>query len=220
MVGGLCLAELLEDAGYGRVIVLARRPLTSEHPKLTQHVVDFARPDGFADKVEADDVFSCVGTTRGKAQSEADYRRIDFDIPLNVARLAAARGAKQFLLVSSVGADAGSRVFYTRLKGELEDSVSALPFEAAHLFRPSFLLGERGEDRPAERVMLRLSALLSALMVGPLRRWRAVPGKTVAKAMVAAALSGQRGRRVYEFDAICRSARQDEVGRGLQRRLP
>lgn len=202
MIGELVLRELLAAEAYGKVVVLARKATGARHPKLYEHVVDFARPATYEACVEADDVFSCVGTTRAKARSEDDYRRVDFDIPLAVARLAAARGAKQFLLVSSVGADKGSKVFYTRLKGELEAAVSALPFAGVHHFRPSFLLGERSEGRAGERLMQRTSALLSGLMVGSARRWRAIPGATVARAMVRAALKGGRGTTVYQFDAI------------------
>ncbi|MBI3554012.1 MAG: NAD(P)H-binding protein [Elusimicrobia bacterium] len=201
LVGGFCLQELLKEERYGGVTALVRRPLQVSNPKLRQEVVDFSRPESFARTLEADDVFSCLGTTAAKTASREDYRRIDYGIPFCVARLAVESGAKRFLLVSSAGADARSRLFYSRIKGELDEAVSRLPFQAVHIFRPSFLLGERPESRPAEKLFLRLAALTTLVLHGPLRKYRAIPAASVAKAMVRAALGGG-GVAIHEFDAI------------------
>lgn len=202
LIGQQCLQELLKEDAYAEVVSLGRRDLPLKHPKLRQHAVDFNRPDTFADLTKADDVFSCIGTTKRKTPSETDYRKIDFDIPLAVAKLAVKNGAKRLLVVSSVGADPKSSVFYTRLKGELEQALSQLSFEAGHLFRPSFLLGNRAESRPAEALMLGVLPLLSPLLIGPLRPYRAIKAETVAKAMVRAALIGTPGVQFHEFDSI------------------
>lgn len=196
LVGGHVLRRLLADEAYERVTTLVRRPLGLDHPKLDERVSDFDRV------VLADDVFSCLGTTSRKTPSQEDYRRVDFDLPLAVARRAAEHGAKRLLLVSSVGADARSSAFYLRLKGELDEAAAALPFEAVHLFRPSFLIGERAERRPGEAVMVALAPLFSGLLFGPLRKYRALRAETVANAMVRAALSDSSGLQLYEFDRI------------------
>lgn len=202
LVGGLCLQELLEEERYGRVTVLTRRPLNIKQEKLEQHVVDFDRLDSFQDLIVADHVYSCLGTTRSKALSEADYRRIDLDIPREIAAVAAGRGARQLILVSSAGADARATAFYPRLKGEIEEAVAALPFKAVHIFRPSLLLGGRGERRPLEALAQAAEPLYSWLMAGPLRRYKPISASDVARAMVRAALAGGSGPRFYEFDAI------------------
>ncbi len=201
LIGGLCLDELLKEDRYGGVIALVRRPLGLSHDKLREVVVDFSRPESYSG-LRCDDVFSCLGTTTARTPSRQDYRRVDFDIPLAVARAALERGASRLLLVTSVGADAKSSVFYTRLKGELEEAASALPFEAVHIFRPSFLLGDRDEKRPAEKIFLKIIPFLDPLFLGPARVYRSIPAAVVAKAMVRAALEGAPGVAVHQYDAI------------------
>jgi uncharacterized protein YbjT (DUF2867 family) len=153
--------------------------------------VDFESLDGAGEALAADDAFCCLGTTRAKAGSAEAFRRVDFDAVEEFARAAQAAGAKRFLLVSSSGADARSPFLYPRVKGEAEEAVSRLPFEAVAVLRPSLLLGPRAERRPAER-------LAQALLGGPLRglipaRWRPVEAAAVARAMKRWALTGAPG---------------------------
>lgn len=117
LVGGHCLNFLLNDESYGRVSVLGRRPLEREHPKLEQHLVDFDRLENSAELIQAQDVFCCLGTTIKKAGSQEAFRRVDFEYPLQSARVAARQGAERFLIVTAIGADPGSRIFYNRVKG-------------------------------------------------------------------------------------------------------
>jgi uncharacterized protein YbjT (DUF2867 family) len=204
LVGGHCLRLLLEEPAYGRVHVLTRRGLGRAHPRLAEHVVDFDRLDGTAAAVRADDVFCCLGTTIAKAGSRDAFRRVDHDYPLNTARLALARGARRFLLVSALGADPRSRVFYNRVKGETERDVSALGFDAVVLLRPSLLIGERAERRRGEEIGKRVMPFVGPLLVGPLRKYRGIEGETVARAMVRLALGDAAGVRIVESDEIAR----------------
>jgi uncharacterized protein YbjT (DUF2867 family) len=196
LIGGHCLAELLADPACTRVVALTRRALP-EHPKLAQVVSDLRRPETLA--FEADEVYSCLGTTRAAVPDPAEYRRIDLELPLAVAGLAARRGAKTLALVTAVGADPQSRFFYPRLKGELEARAAALPFRSIHVFRPSFLLGRRGESRPLERAFLASAKLWNPLMAGPLAPYRAIPALTVAKAMIRAARSPVHGFKIHQY---------------------
>src|SRR5215218_129038 len=150
LVGGLCLDLLLEDPAWSRVTVVARRSSGRTHPRLAEVVADFERLEEHAEAFAVDAVFCCLGTTIRKAGSREAFLRVDHDYPVAAARLASARGARRFLLVTALGADAGSRVFYNRVKGEVERDVSALPFEGVALLRPSLILGERAGRRPAE----------------------------------------------------------------------
>lgn len=202
LVGGHCLEQLLADGAYGRVVSLGRRTLPCEHPRLEQRVVDFERLADAADAFRVRDVFCCLGTTIRAAGSQAAFRRVDHDYPLAAARLASGRGARRFLLVTALGADARSRVFYNRVKGELERDVAALPFEGVVLARPSLLLGERHEHRRGEAVAQRLAPVLAPLLVGPLRKYRPIPGRTVARAMVRLAKEGVHGVRAVESDEL------------------
>lgn len=191
---GLVGGELLKLFPPGTATALVRRPM----PGGT--VVDFANlPPG---ALAAPDLYCCLGTTIKKAGGQAAFRAVDYDLPLALAKKALSEGAKRLFLVTANGADAGSAVFYNRVKGELEAAVSALGFEAVHILRPSLLLGTRSESRPAEAFAQALAPLLSPLMLGPLRRYRPIEGRAVARAMLALAGGGESGVRVHENERL------------------
>jgi uncharacterized protein YbjT (DUF2867 family) len=203
LVGSRCLKRLLGEPAYARVITLSRRPLPHDDPRLEQHVVEFDRLGrvGF-EFPRATDVFCCLGTTMKQAGSEAAFRQVDFTYVVSLAGLALGSGAKQFLLVSSLGASPKSRIFYSRVKGETEVAVTALPFAGRQIFRPSILVGERSEHRRGESIGVAVMRGTAFALVGPLRKYRPIAAATVAEAMVRVALRGPRGVNVYESDEI------------------
>ena len=202
LVGGHCLDLLLTDPAYSKVVAPGRRLLSIEHQKLEQHVIDFERLQDFASVLSAQDVFCCLGTTIKKAGSKENFRRVDFTYQYEVARLASDSGAEQLLLISALGADARSRIFYNRVKGELEDAVSKLSFDGVNIFRPSLLLGERAEFRLGERVAELPMRYVSFLMVGPLKKYRPVEARAVAAAMLKVAKEHPAGVNIFESDRI------------------
>lgn len=207
LVGGRCFKVLLHSPDYARIIVLTRRlpfnfvSIARPHAEVDPRLVDFDRLSA-ADLTGADDVFCALGTTIKKAGSQAAFRTVDHDYVVKLARVAAEAGAKQFILVSSVGADPHSRNFYLRVKGETEQAVSALPFEAVHIFRPGLLLGPRAEKRTGERFAQIVMPALNPFLVGKLAKYRGIAAKTVAQAMVSAASSDQPGANVWEYAGI------------------
>jgi uncharacterized protein YbjT (DUF2867 family) len=210
LVGGHCLDLLLSDPAYSKVVTTGRRLLSVEHQKLEQHVIDFERLSDFASVMSAKDVFCCLGTTIKKAGSKENFRRVDYTYQYEVARLASrSGGAEQLLLVSSLGADARSSIFYNRVKGELEDAVSKLSFDGVNIFRPSLLLGERTEFRLGERVAELPMKYVSFLMIGPLAKYRPVEARAVAAAMLKVAKEHPTGVNIIESDRI-RAMSQDE----------
>lgn len=198
LVGGHCLKLLLKEPAYRRVIAIARRPLDAGHPRLTVIIRDFATLDG-VDFAGVTDVFCSLGSTIRKAGSREAFRQIDSGYPVAIAEKAIAAGANRFLVVSSVGAEPGSPNFYLRVKAGMEAAVSAFPFEAVHIFRPSFLVGERSETRVGERIGIAVAAGLEFMLVGGLKKYRAIPAATVAAAMVAASKTATRGVHVYHW---------------------
>jgi uncharacterized protein YbjT (DUF2867 family) len=210
LVGGFVLKQLIASDRYVRVVVLTRRMVHTEDPKVDQRVVNF---DHLADMdlPAAEDAFCALGTTIKKAGSQEAFRHIDLDFPLALASKALARNAKQFLLVSSVGAHAQSRNFYLRTKGELEEAVSELPFKAVHIFRPSILVGPREERRVAERAGLVFMKLASPMLIGGLRRYRAIEAQDVAISMMSAAAMERSGKTEYEYDQMMALIRSDAV---------
>jgi uncharacterized protein YbjT (DUF2867 family) len=207
LVGGHLLQLLLADGAYTRVVTLARRELAVRHAKLEQRVVDFGALDTFSDFPRTDDVFCCLGTTIRQAGSRDAFRRVDHDYVLALARVGRRAGGRQFLLVSALGADPASRIFYSRVKGEVEATVRQLPYEGIQIFRPSFLMGDRAEVRVVERVAIPVARVLAPLLVGPLRRYRPIHAADVARAMVQIAREAPRGPNVFEYDGIIAAAR-------------
>ncbi len=184
LVGRHLVDLLLDDPAWARVVTLGRRPSPRRHPRLEHHVVDFDALENHRDALAADDVFCALGTTIKKAGSKEAFARVDLRYPQKLARLTRLEGAAQFGLVSAMGANPDAFAFYNRTKGDAERAVGVEPFAGVYLFRPSLLLGEREENRPAERFFQRLLAPLAPLMVGPLADLRPIPAETVARAMI------------------------------------
>ena len=204
LVGGHCLDGLLKSPRYERVVTVGRRELEQRGAKHVHRVLDFERPDPFDSLERADDVFCCLGTTIEKAGSRAEFRKVDFDYVVRAGMFAKLVGATQFLVVSALGADAESAVFYYRIKGETEAALRALELPALHVFRPSVLLGERSESRLGERIALLPLRAFGPLMLGPLRRYRAVDANVVARVMLCVAAQDRSGVQIYESDQIVR----------------
>lgn len=201
LIGSHILALLLEDESFGSVRVLVRRPLPVSHPKLEVIMIDFNNPVAFRTAIEGcNAVFCAVGTTNAKVKGDKDaYRKIDYDIPVNAARFSAETGVKQFLLVSSVGADAGGGNFYLRLKGEVEENVKTLNIPSISIFRPSMLLGKRNESRPMETVAQAISKPLAFLFPA---KYKPIKARDVARAMIAASKINTPGFQVYHYQEM------------------
>lgn len=203
LVGSQLLDQLLNDARFAGVISLGRKKTGQAHPKLEEHVVDFEAPGSWSSLVKGDVAFSALGTTRKQAGSLAAQKKVDYDYQLAFARAAASNGVPVYVLVSASSADPGSRIFYTRIKGELDRDVQQLGFERVRIMRPS-LLGGRPQPRTGERLG---GALLGAVnAVGIARRYREIPGSVVAKAMINAALDPERGTRIHALDELFEEA--------------
>lgn len=198
------VAELAGSPGIAAVVAPLRRraDLGFESERLRTPLVTFGALPRDAEALAADQVFLCLGTTMKKAGSREAFRAVDHDAVLEAARVALAGGARDAFLVSSVGADVQARGFYLRVKGEVEASLSALPFRSLHVFRPSILTGDREESRPAERAAIVLTGLIAPLMLGPLRRYRPIPAAVVARAMVRVSRDPGEGRFVHESEEI------------------
>ncbi|MGJ9416909.1 NAD(P)H-binding protein [Massilia sp. CMS3.1] len=183
LVGQEILRTLLADDTVSAVHVLARRPLRTAHPKLTVHVVDFTALPALPD---IDEMYLALGTTIKVAGSQAAFRAVDVDANLALARAGVKAGARRLGLVSAMGADTHSRVFYNRVKGELEEAVKALGFEAVVIARPSLLIGDRGALGQAARPGERFGALLAGVL-RPLIpvHYRPITAVAVARALLA-----------------------------------
>jgi len=192
-VGSELLDQLKADATVTRIVLIARRPLPTLDPRIESHVVNFDALD--SDLFAVDQIICALGTTMKQAGSKEAFRRVDLEYPLAMAKLGLARGARHFLLVSALGADVESRIFYNRVKGELEDSLRTLPYRSVTIVRPSLLLGKRAEFRPFER----LAMIVGEIVPG---RYRPVRARDVARALMSAARKDEPGFRIIESEHI------------------
>ncbi len=202
LIGSHCLELLLADDAYERVVAPVRRPLGKGHPKLEQHIVEFDHLDDFATIFGVDDIFCCLGTTIKRAGSQEAFRRVDLDYVIRGAELGLAAGAKRVMAVSAMGADSASKIFYNRIKGQMEDKLRQLDYESVNIMRPSLLLGRRPEFRLAEELGKAAMKFVGLLMVGPLKDYRAIEGSAVAAAMIEQAKNGEPGVNIIKSGAI------------------
>ena len=202
LVGSELLSLLLEDDFYAQVKVLVRRQPDISHPKLRVIQDDFNDLSALGSELKADHVYCCLGTTMKKAGSQKAFYEVDFHYPLEIAKIMQQQGASQFLLVSAMGANVQSKIFYNRVKGEVEVAVSSVPFQGINIFRPSLILGDRKEIRTGEILAKWFSHLISFLFVGPLKKYRPIHAREIAQGMLKIAQQGLKGFYIFESDQI------------------
>ncbi len=206
LIGQNLLTKLLADKNYSEVLVISRKSVNITHAKLKEIVVNFDELASYATQIGGDHVFCCLGTTIKKTPDLTVYRKIDYQYPLDVANIAFANGAKQYHLISSMGADVKSRLFYSRTKGEVERDLQKIPFETIYIYRPALLDGNRKEERGSENIMIGLFRLLNPLFIGSLKKYRSIKIEKVADAMLSKANSNEKGIYIYASDEIVKIA--------------
>ena len=198
LIGSHVLEQLLNDDAFIKVRVLVRRPLELQHPKLEVCITDFNNYADYQSKLGTGNcIFCCIGTTNANVKGDkALYRTIDFDIPVNAARFGKEAGFQQFLLVSAVGANSNSSVFYSRLKGEVEEVIATFKFNSFHVFRPSLLIGRQKDQRLGENIGKAVFQFFSFLIPS---KYKGIQAVDVAKAMIKAAKGKKEGLKVYYY---------------------
>ena len=188
LIGQHCLERLLAAPAVSDVIAPTRRTLPNKNAKLRNVLVDFDRLDEYPELFDVSTILCCLGTTMKQAGSRENFRKVDYQYCIDAAELGRAHRARAFLLVSAIGANASSPVYYSRVKGELEKKLRTLEYDYLSIYRPSMLLGDRKEFRLGEAVYARITPLVDLFMRGPLKQYHAIEAKTVAQAMVNEAL--------------------------------
>ena len=197
--GGFLVDELLSNADYTSVAIFVRKPTGIQNPKLTEHVIDFSKISDYKDIIVGDVIFSCLGTTLKAAGSKENQQKIDFDIPAIFAALARKNGVSSFVLLSSYGASSQSKVFYSQLKGKLEEKIAELNFEQYIIFRPGILV-RPGTERFGEKVMVKV--LNAANTIGLLTKFKPLPTKVLAQKLGKAPKVLPDGKVIIEFKEI------------------
>ncbi|HMU81909.1 MAG TPA: NAD-dependent epimerase/dehydratase family protein [Leptospiraceae bacterium] len=204
LIGSEVLKLLAADPAFTPVTALARRSFDAP-AGIQVKVTDFS------EKLESETpaseyYFCCIGTTIKKAGSQEAFRKVDYDLVINSARAAFAKGARIALVVSALGSDKNSSIFYNRVKGDMEEALQQIGFRTVYVFRPSLLTGDRAEMRPGEKVGQAIGFLAGPLFLGPMKRYKPIAGKTVAAAMVRLAKAQGTGVHFIESEMIAKVA--------------
>lgn len=189
-IGKDLVEQLLRDDRFDRVDIFVRREVGTQADKLAVHVVDFDQPSKWADQLTGDVLFSTLGTTLKAAGGKSGQWKVDYTYQLDAAKAACKNGVPTYVLVSSIGANSRSKVFYTRMKGELEDAVKTLGFRDCFILQPPSLI-RKGSDRFGEKVGVAGLKVFNA--IGLMRAWKPMRTEDVAAAMIRLATSGRRG---------------------------
>jgi uncharacterized protein YbjT (DUF2867 family) len=200
LVGSYLLDLLLKDSRFDKIKVFTRRSTGKKDIKLEEFVIDFDNIEEWSHHLSGDVLFSALGTTISKAGSKDEQYKIDFTYQYNVADQAAKNGVGTYVLVSSAGADPSSKIFYSRMKGELEKTVSKLKFQNIRIIQPGILDGERSESRPMEKLVISVSRGL--IYIPGLKKFRPIHAETVAKAMINAFFDGSAGICTYTLEEV------------------
>jgi len=202
LIGSYLLQECLDDSNIESVTALVRKPSLAPHPKLKEVVFDFKDESAVTSLKKVNHVFCCLGTTIKTAGSKDAFKFVDYDIPLRFARWAESIKADSYSIVTTMGANSNSSIFYNRVKGEVEDEIKQLNIPTIHIFQPSLILGPRMEFRFGELIGKGIMAILDPLMIGSAKKYRGIHAQTIAKGMLNYLTLEEDGLLTIESDKI------------------
>ena len=183
LTGGKLVQLLIEDDRYQSIKVFSRSSVGFHHPKIQEYLGDLTNLKGFAEDFKADKVFCCIGTTKSKTPDKEVYKNIDYGIPVNAALLCKQNGIATFIVISALGANSDSTIFYNRVKGEMEEAILRIGIVKTHILQPSLIGGKRKEKRMAESLFKQIMKVVNLALVGSLEKYRSIEPETIARAM-------------------------------------
>ena len=189
LVGGHLLNQLIKDTNYSKIKLFVRSDAKISDQKVEIIKTDFNNLQNHKEDIKGDDCFFCIGTTKQNSPDKNEYRRVELDVPKEIAQIAKSNSVNSFVFVSSGYADPKSSGDYLKFKGEVEEELKRLNFSKLGIMRPSFLLGDRKEKRIGEKIGIFVFKMLSPLFVGPIKKMKPIHSEVVAKAMIAIAQS-------------------------------
>ena len=201
LVGGQNLNRLIKDVNYSKIKIFVRSEPKIQSNKLEIIKTDFNDLENFKDYIKGDDCFFCIGTTKQKSPNKNEYQKVELEIPKKIAQIAKANSVNSFIFVSSIYANPNSSGYYVKFKGLVEEELKKLNFSNLGILRPSFLMGDRKENRVGEKIGVLTFRLLSPLLLGPLKKMRPINSEKVAKAMIKIANENLE-KTIFESDEI------------------
>ena len=208
LVGSHVLDLLLEHPAYDRVTIVVRKDTGKKHPKLVTLIGDYNSLPALKEQLTGDELYLALGTTKEKTPDKQLYYQVDHDYPVLAASIAKENGVKSVFLVSAVGSNVKSGVFYVRMKGETERDLMAVGIEHTHIFRPSMIMGQRKESRPLEKFFITVFSAINPLLVGKWKIYRGISGEEIAQAMVNAAQRPSEKVQLYHWAEMMALVRQ------------
>jgi uncharacterized protein YbjT (DUF2867 family) len=206
LIGSNLLDILLTQPDYTEVLIVGRKKTKNKNTKITQLVVEFEHLEHYAAQITGNVIFCCLGTTRSITPNLDEYRKIDHDYPIKLAEIALKNGIDQYHFVSAMGANSKSSNFYTKMKGDTEEALKNVGLKSLQIYEPSLLIGNRKKARPLERVAAVIMRIINPLLMGGLRKYRAIKAIDVAKAMFKQSLKNKMGVYTYTSDKIQKRA--------------
>jgi len=189
LIGGHLLNQLIKDDNYNKIKIFVRSETEINHFKVEVIKTDFSNLENYKEDIKGNDCYFCIGTTKQNSPNKDEYRRVELDIPKEIAQIAKSNLVNSFIFVSALYANPMSLGDYVRFKGMVEEELKRLNFPKLVVMRPSFLMGERKEKRAGEKIGIFIFKLLSPLLLGPLKKMKPIHSEIVAKAMIAIAQS-------------------------------
>ncbi len=202
LTGGILLQKLITDDRYAKIKLFSRKSVGISDPKIEEHIVDMLQLRDHAEKFTADEVFCCVGTTNAKTPDKELYHKIDYGIPVSAARLSKTNKINTFIVISALGANSESRIFYNRTKGEMENAILEFQLPKTHILQPSLIGGHRKEKRLGEYIFKILMKILDPLLLGPFKKYRMIDPETIVSAMIWLANYEFNGKRITSDEII------------------
>ncbi|GAA4103454.1 NAD-dependent epimerase/dehydratase family protein [Mucilaginibacter panaciglaebae] len=206
LIGSKLLDVLLAQPDYTEVLSISRKKIKLSNKKLKKIVADFDHLNNYEDEITGDVIFCCLGTTRRDTPDLDDYRKVDHDYPVRLAQIALKKGIDQYHYVSAMGARSESSNFYTKIKGDTENDLKKVGLKGLFIYQPSILIGHRNKPRVLESIAVFVMKIIGPLLVGKLKKYRAINALDVAKAMYKQSLTNQSDIITYTSDEIKKRA--------------
>ena len=201
LIGGYLISQLIKNDNYNKIKLFVRSEVVITEPKIEIIKTDFNDLENHKEDVKGDDCFFCIGTTKQNSPDKNEYQKVELDIPKKIAQIARTNSVNSFIFISSIYANPKSSGDYVKFKGLVEEELKKLNFSNLGILRPSFLMGDRKENRVGEKIGILTFRLLSPLLIGPLKKMKPINSEKVAKAMIKIA-NENLGKTIFESDEI------------------
>ena len=201
LIGGHLISQLIKNDYYNKIKLFVRSEIVINEPKIEIIKTDFNDLDNYKEDIKGDDCFLCIGTTKQNSPDKNEYQKVELEIPKKIAQIARINSVNSFIFISSIYANPKSSGDYVKFKGLVEEELKKLNFSNLGILRPSFLMGDRKENRPGEKIGILTFRLLSPLLLGPIKKMKPINSEKVAKAMIKIA-NENLGKTIFESDEI------------------